>query len=145
MASRRKAWSELSPAYRERLARHGIGPEQHARGESIRSARGHRITPERKGGYERRAIELGLPYVIPEYDELRDDMSQEERNQLARDYVLGFLSKGSIKSPTVRNNARITARMRVMQFVRDNGGEFDRENWRAFRAAYNQHFGGSQA
>jgi hypothetical protein len=42
----RKAWDDLSASYRQRLERGGITPGMHARGESIRSARGHERTPE---------------------------------------------------------------------------------------------------
>jgi hypothetical protein len=42
----RKPWDSLSASYRERLSRKGITPESHARGESIRAARGHENTPE---------------------------------------------------------------------------------------------------
>jgi hypothetical protein len=46
MANRRE-WSSLTPAYRRRLERAGITPEQFAEGVSRKAARGHAMTPER--------------------------------------------------------------------------------------------------
>jgi hypothetical protein len=43
----RKAWDALSPAYRRRLERAGIGRFQHAMGAILRGPRGHGETPER--------------------------------------------------------------------------------------------------
>lgn len=46
MAGRRKAWSQLSPAYRRRLERQGITAESHRRETAdLRAARGHRPPP----------------------------------------------------------------------------------------------------
>lgn len=146
MASKRKGWEELSPTYRRRLTRQGVTPEAYARGESIRAARGHSRTPERLAGYEKLALDMGMAYVVPSYDEYREALTPAERGKLARDYVLGFMTPGSTKKPTKRNDARIMARMDFMRFVQEELDEpMDRDNWRAFRAAYNQHFGGKNS
>jgi hypothetical protein len=44
--ARRKPWSELSPGYRARLEKAGITKSQHARGATLKKARGHAKTPE---------------------------------------------------------------------------------------------------
>lgn len=46
MASRRKGWDSLSPAYRERLSRRGITRSQYEHGRPLAGARGHGATPE---------------------------------------------------------------------------------------------------
>jgi hypothetical protein len=57
----RKSWDELSPGYRRRLERQGIGRLQHLAGESLRGARGHAETPERPGrlAYRQRVERAG--------------------------------------------------------------------------------------
>jgi hypothetical protein len=46
MASKRKAWEALSPAYRKRLERYGITKSQYENGRPLSGARGHSATPE---------------------------------------------------------------------------------------------------
>src|SRR6185312_3822903 len=99
MASRRKGWSELSPAYRQRLERHEITQSGYAEGGSLRAARGHSRTPERITGYEKLGLELGMGYVVPAYSENREALTAEERGRIARDYVLGFMTPGSMQAP----------------------------------------------
>jgi len=43
----RKGWDSLSPGYRQRLEKSGIGKAGYDRGESLQKARGHAQTPER--------------------------------------------------------------------------------------------------
>lgn len=69
--SKRSRWEDLSAGYRERLERHGITPEAHARGETIKSARGHEHTPE-KPQYANRQ-------EYPRYT--------AERDRLIRDFI----------------------------------------------------------
>lgn len=44
----RKSWDELSPAYRARLERAGIGSREHAAGASLHKARGHKTMQHEK-------------------------------------------------------------------------------------------------
>lgn len=46
MASRRRSWDSLTPAYRGRLSRGGITKSAYESGASIKKARGHGQTPE---------------------------------------------------------------------------------------------------
>lgn len=46
MATRRRAWESLTPAYRQRLSRYGITKSQYESGRPLRGARGHGATPE---------------------------------------------------------------------------------------------------
>jgi hypothetical protein len=46
MASKRRLWDSLSPAYRGRLSRAGITKTQYQSGVSLQKARGHAETPE---------------------------------------------------------------------------------------------------
>lgn len=41
---KRKAWSDLSPQYRARLAKAGVTPQSHQSGASLTKARGHQYT-----------------------------------------------------------------------------------------------------
>lgn len=140
MATRRKAWSDLTPAYRSRLERSGISRSDFERGENIRAARGHAVTPERLTGYRRRADELGIGFIAPEYDEFFDALTKEEQSEIARDYVLGFMTKGKATEP------RIKARMRFERWIYSlRGQNLSREDWAAYRALYRSHFGGKKA
>lgn len=49
--AKRKPWDQLKPGYQKRLRDHGITPESHAAGASIKAARSHEKTPERPSGY----------------------------------------------------------------------------------------------
>jgi len=42
MARTRKPWYDLTEAYRNRLEKGGIGPEEYRRGDSLQKARGHK-------------------------------------------------------------------------------------------------------
>jgi hypothetical protein len=46
VATRRKGWDSLSPAYRDRLSRGGIDKSRYERGHKLDVARGHGSTPE---------------------------------------------------------------------------------------------------
>lgn len=136
MASRRKGWGQLSPAYRARLSRSNITEAEYNAGHELRAARGHRVTPEHLSGYRKRADELGIGFIAPEYDEL----DKAEQLPLARDFVLGYMSKG--KTTKARAEARLDFNSWLFEV---RGGEFSRENWKAYRALYNSHFGSRQA
>lgn len=50
----RKSWDDLTPAYRERLERHGVTQDSHTAGGSIRAAVGHGYhLPSQHARYER--------------------------------------------------------------------------------------------
>ena len=55
MNGTRKAWAELSPAYRTRLEHAGVTQREYGSGASLQGARGHAATPERPGRAERHA------------------------------------------------------------------------------------------
>lgn len=146
MANQRKGWEQLSPAYRQRLERQHIGKQAYESGESIRAARGHSITPERLSGYVGRARALGIDYVAPEFDEYLDALEPEERIEIARDYVQGYMTPGHPRKGTKRWISRREARLNFQSWLLDvRGGEFSREDWRAYRALYLAHFGGRNA
>lgn len=140
MASRRKGWSELSPSYRARLERNGVTESQYTSGASIRSARGHAVTPERLTGYRRIANEMGISFIAPEYDEYAEALTAEEQSEIARDFVRGFMTRGR------STKAGVIARMDFLQWLREiRGGELSREDWRTYRALYLAHFGSRKA
>lgn len=136
MASRRRGWNELTPKYRARLERSGLTAESYASGTTLKAARGHSVTPERLTGYRGRARELGIYYIAPEYA----DAEPDEQIQLARDFVLGYMTRG--KTTQARAIARLDFNTWLFEV---RGGQFSREDWRAYRALYNQHFGGKTA
>lgn len=78
--ARRRAWEELAPAYRGRLASAGVTRETYASGASLASARGHAGTPERpieirsgagrNVGRRRRAPAEYGPYLAARYPDL---------------------------------------------------------------------------
>lgn len=140
MASRRKGWSELSDAYRGRLEQQGVTRQQYESGASLQAARGHSVTPERLTGYIGRANELGIGFIAPEFDEYLEAMSRDEAAQTARDFVLGYMTRGKT------NKLRIEARMDFNTWLLEmRGGEMSREDWRTYRALYLAHFGGRKA
>lgn len=49
MASKRKGWGALTPAYQQRLGRAGISQRDYEAGASLSRARGHSVTPEHPG------------------------------------------------------------------------------------------------
>jgi hypothetical protein len=55
----RKGWTQLTPAYRQRLEKAGITQSEYESGASIRAARGHQHTPERPTA--------GTPQTFPKY------------------------------------------------------------------------------
>jgi hypothetical protein len=78
----RKGWDQLTPDYKNRLLRKGIDREAHARGESIRAARGHEHTPENPRAYNRQQFRG--------YAERRDDLTQrliERKRELFGDRI----------------------------------------------------------
>lgn len=70
MKGRRKGWDNLSPAYRRRLEKGGVGRAQYESGAPIRSARGHAKTPESPTEYAKN------PGRFKEYREKRKDLIQ---------------------------------------------------------------------
>ena len=130
MASKR--WHELRPEYRKRLAAHGITEQQYnANDEFVRqrrqAARGHARTPEHGGSWETKAEAGFISAFVPDYLEL----DKQERQEVGRDFVLGFMTKG--KSTDARKRARI----RFQAWQAENGESWDKEQWAQYRSQYN--------
>ena len=81
----RKSWGELSPAYRARLERAGIGSREHAAGATLHKARGHKSLQhektqrierraEREAFADRWATQYARLYGMP-VDEVRRELS----------------------------------------------------------------------
>lgn len=99
----RKGWGDLSPAYRARLERAGIGPQVYASGASIQSARGHGYTPEhgptlrpKSRFWANQARRRDITEFIP----LFAAYPLEEQNRIGEAYVLGHWQKW--RGPKIR-------------------------------------------
>jgi hypothetical protein len=89
----RKTWDQLSDAYRKRLQRAGIGPKEHATGQGIARARGHRsktaensrrrFLRERQRWAERYAETYGQDFDVVE--EALSEMDDSEIAELIAD------------------------------------------------------------
>lgn len=80
MASARKGWDQLSPAYRRRLGKAGVSERDYASGRSIKAARGHAFTPERPRQAARN------PEMYPKYvakHNIRPDLNMAAVNRIA--------------------------------------------------------------
>lgn len=123
----RKAWEQLSPSYQRRLARAGITPEQHESGSDIRSARGHRNTPEH-GSWGRLAKQRQVDRIVPEWDSL----DKATQNRIGRDWVMGY---GLTGVPV--NSQRRSARNKFDEwFARNSGKNWGKEQWATYRNLY---------
>jgi hypothetical protein len=71
----RKGWSSLSPGYRARLEKNGVSKGDYERGESIKSARGHKATPERP------SQAISNPTQYPVYQRERDKLVSDITNK----------------------------------------------------------------
>lgn len=68
--SRRKAWEDLSPQYRRRLEKAGIGREEHSRGQSLYRARGHGKAEQARAD---RAYQRRLDAFVERYSDTYGD------------------------------------------------------------------------
>jgi hypothetical protein len=146
MATKRKGWESLSDSYRKRLTRSGISKSEYQSGKSIAKARGHAATPEH-GGYKKTAGRAGIAEYIPEFFEL----DREEQERIGKAWIDGFMSKGKgpianphrKKGERIRRKAsdrQIIARMDFIEWMDENEGGFDKEDWAGFREAYKATF-----
>src|SRR5213078_506619 len=63
----RKTWEQLTPAYRARLERQGIGKQQHEAGASLHKARGKQSAQHES---EQKKVNRGVNHFIEEYSAL---------------------------------------------------------------------------
>lgn len=87
--AKRKAWSELSPAYRSRLERQGITRETHAQGADIAKARGKRSrAAENESRRKQRRIDSWIRRYADHYyadeDELREQLEGYDQEAIYR-------------------------------------------------------------
>jgi hypothetical protein len=118
--ARRKPWSELSDEYRNRLKKAGITKAKHERGVSIKSARGHRVTPEhgmqealKKPARFRKYIQANPQQEAILLNDARDQAYANSRNRLGNyhSYNPGNVTAniyGGIRGPQHRNELEHT-------------------------------------
>lgn len=141
----RKGWDSLSDSYRKRLSSNGISRSEYEQGSSLFKARGHKATPERKGtGYASIAKRTGITEVIPDFDELDAD----DKSVIAEDWVLGFMSRGQLKSRNTAtgkverhaSDSQIVSRMDFLSFMEDYRSGMTADDWKIFREHYRSTF-----
>lgn len=87
-------WDALTPAYRQRLSRHGVTRETYLSGANLKAARGHRVTPENRAEVARH------PERFTRYTDQLDGMRAEAianlRFQIGHGFANGSVDQFSI-------------------------------------------------
>lgn len=78
-------WESPKPAYRARLIRAGIGPDEYVTGASLSAARGHKATPERPTRAYRRPNQY-RPYLQRRSDSMGDFVAQAYASGMTNAY-----------------------------------------------------------
>jgi len=109
----RRSWDDLSPTYRRRLQKHGIGRASYQAGAPLSGARGHAVTPERPERAERkpdsyrgylRRRGTGMRMVSTGGVQIVQGLAQRERSLVGKhdNAVRNYLQAGGeIPSPYV--------------------------------------------
>jgi hypothetical protein len=71
----RKGWDQLSPGYRDRIAKAGMTREDYEAGGSLSKARGHAKTPERPSSFDAKKF----PQYANERQRLTADLVKKKR------------------------------------------------------------------
>lgn len=74
----RRGWELLSEKYRSRLIKGGMTKARYEAGESLKSVRGHKATPENKRELEKH------PEKFKEYNERRNEQRRERNSLIGR-------------------------------------------------------------
>lgn len=158
--AKRKSWEQLSPAYRKRLLANGITKESHAKtSTAISQARGHRFTPEH-GGKPKwyRLAQKAVPSIYTFVPDL-DEMPEETREQISKDWIQGFIQPGRGRRLTTAEKrkrgihkadrkiyrkpsaAQIVSKFDFEDFYADYADhEFNADDWKEYREAYKESF-----
>lgn len=105
--ARERIWNNLTPTYQKRLSRAGVSKAQYESGASLKSARGHKLTPERPADYAKN------PAKYKEYGDNRKRLAAavrrrkeglfSDRLKYSPERARELVNKGTVESgiPTV--------------------------------------------
>lgn len=147
-----KQWNALKPAYRKRLERSGISRADYLSGTPLAAARGHSLAPEHPGRNTivTQALRSSLLHYVP--DDVWAAMSPADRMKVAKNYILGYFTKGQGTELTRdqkdargilpkdkriyrhRSREQFEAQVEFQQFmVEVNGKDWDKEDWNYYK------------